>query len=266
MEQLTLRRHMRGPRGRGALGWVLLIACATLTLLPRGARASARLCVLIRAAPAQPIEALLWSLYSQPRAAADLRSFVINTDPRQQGCNELHVRTNAFSRRRFRTVDQEVAFLPLGGSAYNKTMYAYDATDEALDAIVAAQAQCEYLLVTNGDNLYSAYLMDAITPLMDKRAPLIAWDFVSHHLRDDAANTHISVAIHEKFIDLGSFAARFEFYNKYNLRFVANAREFTGSCAGFFAADYCMAERVSRLAARLKARVALLHSILMFHQ
>ena len=251
---------------KGALGWVLLIACTTLSLLPHEAHASARLCVLIRATPAQPIEALLWSLYSQPRAAADVCAYVINTDAQQQGGNELHVRTNAFSRRRFRAVDQEVSYLPLGGSAYNKTLYAYDATDEALDAIVAAGAQCDYLLVTNGDNLYSAYLLDAIMPLMDKRAPLIAWDFVSHHLRDNTANTHISVAIREKFIDLGSFAARFEFYKRYNLRFVANAREFSGSCAGFFAADYCMAERVSRLAARLKARVALLHSILMFHQ
>jgi len=253
---------------RRAPAFNLLAACILLLqTLPLACAAGPRLCVLIRAVPSQTIEALLWSLFAPPAAAHGLRAFVINTDPAQQGSGELRARTEAFSRRKFRSTGQQVSFLPLAARSFDKSLYAYDATDEALDVMSRhAGAGCDYLLVTNGDNLYSAYLLDAIAPLMARRAPLIAWDFVSHHLRNNTANTHISVNVREKFIDLGSYATRFDFYSKYGLRFLENAREFSGSCAGYFAADYCMAERVARLAARLKTRVVLMHSILMFHQ
>ena len=252
--------------GCRAYGWTSLIACTALLILPPWCHANPHLCVLIRAVPSQAIEALLWSLYSQQNTAGDVRAFVINTDPLQQGTSDLRTRTEAFSRRKFRAINQNVSYLPLANSRYDKSLYAYDATDDALDAISKADTGCEYMLVTNGDNLYSAYLLDAIAPLMAQHVPLIAWDFVSHHLRNNTANTYISVAIREKFIDLGSYATRFDFYQKYRLRFVENARVFPGSCASFFAADYCMAERVAKLARRLKSQVALKHSILMFHQ
>lgn len=114
--------------------------------------------------------------------------------------------------------------------SYQNPFYGYDSTDLLLPKMIeeyrtsidkddknyenshsntsansaATNTNCEWILLTNGDNMYNSALLDTIAPhLLNKEVEIIAWDFITHHLRKDIPNTPTTVAWKRKYIDLG---------------------------------------------------------------
>ncbi|KAI5475257.1 hypothetical protein MNV49_001704 [Pseudohyphozyma bogoriensis] len=60
--------------------------------------------------------------------------------------------------------------------------YGYALSDRALLHLYDnPQYGCEYVMLSNGDNLYAATLGERLQPAFEKNAELIGWDFISHY-------------------------------------------------------------------------------------
>lgn len=100
--------------------------------------------------------------------------------------------------------------------------YGYDYTQHALEHLLygcrlvgnrctppdaASQRmsrQPDYLMFTNGDNLFNVATFKAVVPHMEKQIDVIAFHFVSHHGRDNVKNVVIQTVFKTEFIDLSS--------------------------------------------------------------
>jgi hypothetical protein len=145
-------------------------------------------------------------------------------------------------------------------------------------------------MFTNGDNMYNKAWFGTVAPIASERTELslIAWDFVTHHVRNGLANSVISVNIARKFIDLGSVMIRSSslyrrldgngssgfgsaqkktsITNRLNPYVVPFHRFLPQSIftTDLFARDFHLLEMVNRTL--IPSQIELIHSVLMFHQ
>ncbi len=145
--------------------------------------------------------------------------------------------------------------------------FGYDSTDFLLSAlqnsISEGKLRCDWLMFTNGDNMYNSAWLNSIGPSLISSSPklnAIAWDFVTHHSRGGDKQQYVRVALKRQYIDLGSIIIRTELYNTLNLRYLPESI-FTKD---LMARDYLLIER---LIEELNPKtIKLLHRCLMFHQ
>lgn len=133
------------------------------------------------------------------------------------------------------------------GIPHSEPDFAYGYTDSALDYLFGEDNSknlkgCNWLLVTNGDDLYSTAFLDQLQPLFQANE-LIAWDFVSHYYDRDKVESDPRVKGSGKFfarrtemkrkeIDLGAMLVNVPFFLRQKregkpLRFLSNAVERT---------------------------------------
>eukprot|EP01038_Epipyxis_sp_PR26KG_P004819 gene4819-6754_t len=128
-------------------------------------------------------------------------------------------------------------------------------------------SQCEWILVTNGDNMYNSAWFDSLIPyLVQPKLDIIGWDFISHHARGEESMTNqlIRIELKRKFVDLGSIIAKSSLYLK------ANDAEFLPSSLftnDLFGRDFLLLSRLlEQIPTISNETVCLIHKCLMFHQ
>lgn len=234
---------------------------------------SPRLCVIVRTYEDQ-IEyftALAFTLRNS--GFKNIRVYVINTDTRTN-ITRLRETLNFINTH---TGEDFVEFIDFG-SMPSKNQHGYGVTDQALQYLYDLYAkdpqQCRYLLVTNGDNLYSNSLAKYVIPHISKSIDIISWGFVSHYgspkLRintaikstqkikyvDDGSNKCVVPTLSVGYIDLSAVIYRFELLYKKKMFY----RVHNGSYS--FTAD---GEFVERLLKTVNTAVVIAQT-LVFHQ
>lgn len=125
-------------------------------------------------------------------------------------------------------------------------------------------SSCEWLMFTNGDNMYNAAWFKTVTPLaLSDKYDVIGWDFITHHPRgpkNDTPNQRINVALERGFVDLASVMIRAELFGKTNVRFLHESI-FTKD---MFARDYMTLRNL--FPATTPERMHLIHQVLLLHQ
>eukprot|EP01038_Epipyxis_sp_PR26KG_P008893 gene8893-11996_t len=157
---------------------------------------------------------------------------------------------------------------------YQNPFYGYDSTEFLMSQMlheyqtsmvsrhhVYKQSVCDWILVTNGDNMYNNAWFDAITPYLGRRdLDILGWDFVSHHPRDGVTNTVISIELKRRYVDLGSVLIRSNLFLKSKAEFLPESL-FTPD---LFARDFLLLERMMNVTN--ENRTMLIHKCLLFHQ
>ncbi|KAA0174153.1 hypothetical protein FNF27_04374 [Cafeteria roenbergensis] len=121
-------------------------------------------------------------------------------------------------------------------------MYGYDATDAMLSRILKETRNQRdaggWLLVTNGDNLYSAAFFEAVKQHMNGPAAVIATRFLTRYPMPtefgQVANVPLSPAPHMNEIDLGCYVSRMSRIRELGVNFVNNTANIRGA-DGLFA-------------------------------
>ncbi len=149
---------------------------------------------------------------------------------------------------------------------------------------------CEWLMFTNGDNMYNSAWFDTIAPLaisqkresvlktttdeskqsknktellVTNEFDIIGWDFITHHprgARNDTPNQPIQIAFERGFLDLGSVIVRSSLFTYTNTRFLQEA----ALTKDLFARDYFTVKRLLPLTKQEK--IKLIHQYLLLHQ
>lgn len=123
---------------------------------------------------------------------------------------------------------------------------------------------CEWIMFTNGDNMYNSAWFNTIAPLATSDFyDIIGWDFITHHPRgpkNDTPNQPINVALERGFVDLASVMIRAELFGKTNSRFLQDSA-FTKD---MFARDFMTVKAL--LPSTSPERVRLVHQTLLLHQ
>ncbi|KAG5189543.1 hypothetical protein JKP88DRAFT_233128 [Tribonema minus] len=105
--------------------------------------------------------------------------------------------------------------------------------DELLHGKMEGVAQCDYFMLTNGDNLYSSRLLPSALPYMRTDIDLIGFEFLSHYSIKDNRVDHpgSDQTIHTQFktlwIDKGAAMFKADTIARLNMTFALGfAREF----------------------------------------
>ena len=233
-------------------------------------------CVLTRVHGPQIGYFPLFALSLYHSGLENIRIYVINTDNRtdmQLLSKRINYVNELVSQSSF-TVLLDLPMIP------QATDYGYGITDHALthlyDQHLKYTSPCQYLMVTNGDNLYSSNFGAKLYPHMKAYKDLIAWGFVSHHFKphykefiqnwikfvpqvfDDGTGKCTPVALRVGTADLGAVAYRFVFLYKNKLFF----REPGKSEPYSFGSDGWFVEK----AAKLTKESVILRQTLFMHQ
>ncbi|CAF3300771.1 unnamed protein product [Rotaria socialis] len=123
----------------------------------------------------------------------------------------------------------------------SKDDFGYKLTDLALmylyDQYARLPSKCDYILITNGDNLYSSFLGSKLKTHLLARKDIVAWDFISHYERvnllqadslekgtnyeifDDGTAKCLPISLIPGHFDLGAAVYRLAFLRHYALQF-----------------------------------------------
>ena len=130
----------------------------------------------------------------------------------------------------------------------------------------STEFKCDWIMMTNGDNIYNAAWFDTVSPYMlaaptskAEHSNAIGWDFVTHHSRDSASHQYIPIAFKRGFVDLGSVMIRRELFR--DSAFLPLSLFTTD----LFARDFHMI-RESFSNIKDNSTIRLIHEGLMFHQ
>jgi len=140
--------------------------------------------------------------------------------------------------------------------------FGYQATQKMMDLLVN-DSQCDWLFVTNGDNLVSPTFFQSTRLIHDNTlADMIAFDFVSHHARmardqQIRPGQHVEVALRRKFVDLSSVILRRTAVAK-----CPSAKFYTGCSSTKFNQDWKVFQR---LAKQCHAKFKAVPEVLLFH-
>ncbi|CAF4502870.1 unnamed protein product, partial [Rotaria socialis] len=126
-------------------------------------------------------------------------------------------------------------------STPSKDDFGYKLTDLALmylyDQYARLPSKCDYILITNGDNLYSSFLGSKLKTHLLARKDIVAWDFISHYERvnllqadslekgtnyeifDDGTAKCLPISLIPGHFDLGAAVYRLAFLRHYALQF-----------------------------------------------
>ena len=213
---------------------------------------SPSLCVITRIhgpqIPYFPLFALALHLSGLDR----LRIYVVNTDSRT---NLVHLRQTIDFINNLVQVEHFVALLDLGPLP-EINQFGYGVTDQALRYLYDQQANntsnCDYVMVTNADNLYTKNFAVKVLPHMKDNYDIIGWSFVSHHQKshfqekfnetnnvgpkfiDDGTEKCTPTTLHIGVLDLGAAMYRFGFLFKHRLYFRSDDDAYHGGSDGFF--------------------------------
>lgn len=97
--------------------------------------------------------------------------------------------------------------------------------------------QCEFIIVTNGDNLYSYSFFKSIIKASNSTLDIIFTDFI------DKGVLVVPSELRRSYIDLGGFALKVDFLRKWNLSFLESLPHFVNA-AHYHDADGYFVERV----------------------
>ena len=137
--------------------------------------------------------------------------------------------------------------------------YGYDETDNLVDFMVSLP-QCEWMMMTNGDNAYNSTWFDAIAPLAnDKTVDLIGWDFITHHKRNGYSQQPIRISTTGEFVDMASTIVRTTKFVKSGARYLSDAMFTEDLFARDFYALTEILKNVKPMSVRLVHRMFLLH-------
>lgn len=143
---------------------------------------------------------------------------------------------------------------------YKNPFYGYDETDNLVD-FMANLPQCEWMMMTNGDNSYNSAWFDAVAPLAnDKSIHLIGWDFITHHKRNGDGQQHIRISMERGFVDLASVLIRTSKIVESRSKYLPDAM-FTDD---LFARDFKILTELLKIIPSKAIR--LLHRIFLLHQ
>ena len=143
---------------------------------------------------------------------------------------------------------------------YKNPFYGYDETDSLVN-FMANLPQCEWMMMTNGDNAYNSAWFDAVAPLAnDKSIDLIGWDFITHHKRNGHGQQHIRVSMNRGFVDLASVLVRTKKIIESGTKYLVDAM-FTED---LFARDFYVLSDILKIVK--PEAIRLLHRIFLLHQ
>ena len=143
---------------------------------------------------------------------------------------------------------------------YRNPFYGYDDTDYLGD-FMANLPQCEWIMMTNGDNSYNSAWFNAVAPLTnDKSVDLIGWDFITHHKRNGNGQQHIKISMNRGFVDLASVLVRTSKIVESKGRYLPDAM-FTDD---LFARDFYFLTELLKIIPT--SAIRLLHQIFLLHQ
>ncbi|CAF4525493.1 unnamed protein product [Rotaria magnacalcarata] len=231
------------------------------------------LCVLVRIYGPQVPYLTAFALGFLHNSFDYVQIYVINTH--RSTDNQLLSRTiDVINRIALRA--NYITLLNLGKPLDND--YGYTLTDHALNYLYNQYERsplvCQYIIITNGDNLYSRHLGSKILPLMKAKKDIIAWDFVTRYpqpyliermnggkpfnyeVSDDGTAKHTEVSLETGRVDLGAVAYRLSFLNHYRLNFSYSNRQYIPESDGLFIEK----------ASRLTNTTVLVRQILYIHQ
>ncbi|CAF5050351.1 unnamed protein product [Rotaria magnacalcarata] len=182
---------------------------------------SLTLCVIVRIYGPQVSYLPVLALGFLHAGFDNVRIYVINTH-RSTDSQLLFQTIDLINKIVLRT--NYITFLGLGEPLDDD--YGYTLTDRALDYLYdqykRSPSICHYLIVTNGDNLYSRYLGNKTLPHMRAKKDIIVWDFVSRYHRpyliqtqeerlqkpyrifDDGTAKCVAVSLQRGGVDLGA--------------------------------------------------------------
>ena len=231
-----------------------------------------RLCICIRTYSKQEhdLEILIRVLPSQYKASAyrskvALSIYVIDTDDQSkdfQVSNKLLVdKMNEKFANSGSRVHLLIDNLATEHSMQRNAFYGYDYTDLMLSTVLSKQS-CDFLMFTNGDNLYNNVWFDTVAPVLlsNQTLNIVAWDFISHHNRNGTRQQPIQVAIERQRVDLGSMIIRTKLFSDHQIRFLPKSI-FTGE---LFARDWFVIDKLNKSIP--PSTVQLIHRVLLFHQ
>ncbi|CAF4228903.1 unnamed protein product [Adineta steineri] len=149
--------------------------------------------------------------------------------------------------------DNYIILLDIGRSKGKD--FGYTLTDRALTYLYnryqQSPSECQYIIITNGDNFYSRDLGKDVLPHMEAKKDIIAWGFVSRYFRPDYISVLtnfwtsprvvdmgtakcMSVALITGSIDLGTVAYRLAFLQQHNLHFHYPNGNYSNLSDGYF--------------------------------
>lgn len=147
-------------------------------------------CVVVRASSSQRHQLAGTMLSLGAAAYPGLKVFVINTDPEPEPFNTFFRSARTAARGQTKGLGVEFYQLDLPFTQHDVAHltkgvndFGYMLTDIAAAQLLSPpyQSQCEYLMFTNGDNLYNRRWIEASMPGMKEGYDVITWPFVSHH-------------------------------------------------------------------------------------
>lgn len=208
----------------------------TMSVIKSGQKSGPTLCVIVRTFQGQYdyLTITLLSLSYNPKS--NIRMYLLLTDESSSAKDATSIAQNANN-----LIGQDiVSVLPITSQdAYDlkndtENDYGYSYTDAALNYLMEKDTteQCQYFLITNGDNLYTkSFVDDYILKDMNEGYDIIGYDFISRYkwnpakvdnfYHDDGSKVHISSKFAVYKIDLGAFIIKQEFLSQYDeLRFV----------------------------------------------
>ena len=154
--------------------------------------------------------------------------------------------------------------------------YGYSFTDAAIDFIIENSTDCDYMMFTNGDNIYvSGFIDNYVYYDMVENVDVIAFDFVSHYgiglpknqimsdrnqeIYDDGSHKHVEADFFYGKIDVGAFIIKMTMLAKESLRFVSIAQSSRWAIKG--AGSY-LVEYAAKIAESLRIH----RQVLLIHQ
>lgn len=216
-------------------------------------------CVLVRVYGKQLSYFPLFALSLRLSGFNNIKIFAVNTDDHT---DIVRLRKTVKFINDFVSETDFVKLLDLGPIPF-MNQYGYGVTDQGLQYLYEQYERnstiCQYLLVTNGDNLYTKNFGKHVLRHMFNKVDIISWAFVSHHfkpglrwkinqaanfapVRIDDGTEKCSVPVFQKgVIDLGATAYRFEMLYRHKLFYRVGNRPFVMASDGEFI------ERVVRL-------------------
>eukprot|EP01111_Echinosteliopsis_oligospora_P018595 TRINITY_DN8630_c0_g1_i1.p1 TRINITY_DN8630_c0_g1~~TRINITY_DN8630_c0_g1_i1.p1 ORF type:complete len:295 (-),score=34.36 TRINITY_DN8630_c0_g1_i1:58-942(-) len=117
----------------------------------------------------------------------------------------------------------------------NFTDYGYIQTDLYIHENILrnTSTKCDYIVVTNGDNLYSTQLLNILRPVMMNKIQLIGFEFISHYgwsyvdpnidyywVPREGLDVHILTEFQANKVDLGAVAFQVERWREKNATFL----------------------------------------------
>lgn len=220
--------------------------------------ASISLCVLVRVYYRQISYLPVFALALSQSGFPNIRLYIINTGKNTD--SQLLLDTINLINSIVRRADYAV-LLDVGTPVDND--FGYTLTDRALvylyEQYEKSPSICKYIVLTNGDNLYSQYLGKHALPHMHAKKDIIAWDFVSRFYRDDpnrksrvktvispeivdnGTDKCVPVELRVGEVDLGAVAYRLEFLKKHKIQIHYDKGNYDGLSDGY------LVEKVARL-------------------